>query len=484
MGIWSRMNLWDFQENNINKAIDFYDHGGRSLLIQQPTGSGKSLVAREIVNRFYTNNKPVYFVTHSKNLLWQFSDHLLDIGLKHGVIASGHPIIRYKIQVISVQSLKSRMKHLDEPALIIFEEAHHSTSKMFKDVLDYWPNAKLLGITATPNRPDGTPLNDIYEHLILSPQVRWFIENYYLSDYEYFAPEELDTTGMHKRYGDFVKSEVLQAIDKKAIIGNLVDHYNKYAPGLPGIISSVSIKHAEDIRDMFLERCISTQAIHSKMDGNVKTIIDKLKAGGVDLITFCDMLGEGVSVNGLSTLIMGRPTASLVIFLQQIGRILRALYAKGYDLSTLLGRKAAMEAGGKGNAIIIDPVSNYTRHGLPDDDREWGLSGKLRKNDKSTLKRCPECLRPVPLTARVCVCGFQWTGTEEAVSRIPEEKAGVLVNVRDRRQKDDLVISIARGAHNLKEAIKIAASMGLKHTEGYDVWTRVLKNKRETVMRF
>ncbi len=480
------MNLWEFQSNNVDSATDFYDHDGRSLLIQMPTGTGKSLVAREIINRIYTNNNPVYFVTHSKNLLWQFSEHLTDIGLKHGIIAAGHPIIRYKIQVISVQSLKSRMKLLDEPALLVYEEAHHSTSSQFKDILDYWPNADLLGITATPNRPDGTPLGDLYEELILSPQVSWFIENYYLSDYEYFAPEELDTTGIHRRYGDFVKSEILTRVDKKTIIGNLVDHYNRFAPGLPGIISGVNIKHAEDIRDMFLERGINTQAIHSKMKGDVKTIIGQLKAGGVKLISFCDMLGEGVSVNGLSALIMGRPTDSLVIFLQQIGRILRALYAEGHDLSTLQGRKAAMEEGGKGKAIIIDPVSNYQRHDLPDDDREWSLTGKLKKDKgKINTKRCPQCLQPTAIATRICPkCGFQWTEAAETGSRIPEEKKGSLVNVRDRRQKQDLVLEIARRAHNLKEAIKIAGELGLKHTEAFDVWTRVLKNKRDTIVRF
>jgi len=478
------LTLWDFQENNVNKAIDFYDHGGRSLVISQPTGTGKSLVAREIVNRFYTSNKPVYFITHSKNLLWQFSDHLVDIGLRHGIIAPNHPIIRYKIQVISVQSLKKRMKMLDEPALLIFEEAHHSSSKTFRDILDYWTHSNLLGITATPNRPDGTPLGDIYEELILSPQVKWFIENYYLSDYEYFAPEELDTSGIHHRYGDFVKSEILEAVDKKAIIGNLVDHYNRFAPGLPGIISSVSIKHSEDIAAQFLERGINTQAIHSKMKGDVKTIIGKLKAGGVDLISFCDMLGEGVSVNGLSALIMGRPTDSLTIDLQQIGRILRAVYAKGHDLSTKNGRHAAMEEGGKGKAIIIDPVNNYIRHGLPDDDRTWSLEGKT-KTDKGTitLKRCPECLRPVNIGVRVCpFCEFVWP--ETTADRIPEEKAGQLINVRDRGEKQDLVIAIGRGAHNLKEAIKIAKQQGLKHTEAYDVWVRILKNEVHEVVKF
>ncbi|MCK5617453.1 DEAD/DEAH box helicase family protein [Candidatus Pacearchaeota archaeon] len=480
------MTLWDFQSSNVDQAIDFYDHGGRSLLIQQPTGTGKSLVAREIVNRLYTNNKPVYFVTHSKNLLWQFSDHLTDIGLKHGIIAAGCPIIRYKIQVISVQSLKKRMKFLDEPSLLIFEEAHHSSSSMFKDILNYWTHTDLLGITATTNRPDGTPLGDIYEELILSPQVSWFIENYYLSDYDYFVPEELDTSGIHHRYGDFAKNEILLAVDKKTIIGNLADHYEKYAPELPGIISGVNIKHAEDIRDLFIERGISTQAIHSKIKGNVKTIIDNLKAGGVKLISFCDMLGEGVSVNGLSTLIMGRPTDSLVIDLQQIGRILRAVYDPGYDLSTKNGRRAAMEAGGKGKAVIIDPVSNYTRHGLPDDDRTWSLTGKL-KTDKGRIdhKRCPDCLRPVSINVRICpFCRFQWTETAEAVSRIPEEKAGTLVNVRNRREKQDLTIRIAREAHNLKQAVKIAAGLGINHREAWQVWTQVLKNKVDEIIYF
>ena len=101
--------MWEYQEKNLASIIDFFDHGGRSAVLQQPTGTGKSRVAVEFVRHYRDQSKPVYFITQSSNLLWQFSDTLTEYGLDHGIIKSGCPTLRYRAQVISVQSLKKRI---------------------------------------------------------------------------------------------------------------------------------------------------------------------------------------------------------------------------------------------------------------------------------------------------------------------------------------------------------------------------------------
>ena len=176
--------LFEYQQKIRDQMDDYFNHGGNRLLIQAPTGSGKSIVMCDWINSVRNEGKPIYFVTHSKNLLKQFSEHLTEIGMPHGLIAPGAPTLRYKVQVISAQSLMNRAHLIDEPYAVLFEEAHHSTSNTFKKIIDLWPHCKLAGMTATPERPDGTPLSDIYDKMILSPPIRWFIDEGYLSDYE------------------------------------------------------------------------------------------------------------------------------------------------------------------------------------------------------------------------------------------------------------------------------------------------------------
>ena len=116
--------LFDYQEEAVERITDFFVHGGRSTILQLPTGAGKSLTAVEFIKRCREDNKPVYFLTHSKNLLWQFSDHLTEYGIPHGIISSGCPVLKYKIQIISAMSLKSRIDKLPEPSYIFSTPPH------------------------------------------------------------------------------------------------------------------------------------------------------------------------------------------------------------------------------------------------------------------------------------------------------------------------------------------------------------------------
>jgi len=135
---------------------------------------------------------------------------------------------------------------------------------------------------------------------------------------------------------------------------------------------------------------------------------------------------------------------------------------------------------GKDKAIILDHVGNWERHGLPDSDREWSLSGKIKTPEESTLKRCPQCMKPVAKTTRQCpYCGFLWTATEEPVARIPGEKEGQLVSIKniDRKSKNEIVIEIARNAGTLKQAIWIARIHGIDHRGAWYIWRHELRNK-------
>lgn len=467
------MKLFDFQETLVTGAIDFFNHGGRSIVLQSPTGTGKSCMFKAFTDRMINSSgRPVYFLTHSKMLMRQFSEHLTAIGLKHGIIAPGYPVLRYRAQVISVQSLASRYHLLEEPEFLIFEECHHAAAPMFKKVLDYWPHAKLLGGSATPARPDGQPLS-MFEKMLTAPQVKWFIEQGYLADFDYFIPQDLDTSGMHHKMGDFDKSDL-----KKLRISSFVEVYRKHGQGKSGIAFGIDIEDSERIAAMFSEAGHPMQALHSKMEDDINVILRKAAGATGTLLSSCEIIGEGIDVKGLSVEIDGRPTESLVVKRQHSGRVLRADWAPGHDLTTKEGRLAAIAESGK-RGIILDFVSNYTRHGLPDDDYEWTLDVPKRKEkEESQYKRCPDCQRPVIKFDMVCPhCGHVFE-KRVVIRKGIEEQEGQLVNIKETNRADmnRLVLAIARGARKLEKAYAIGQEMGADRALVDTVWRKYLRN--------
>ena len=468
--------MWDYQDKNFRSVVDFYDHGGHSVVLQQPTGTGKSRVAVEVTQYYKNQSKPVYFITQSGNLLWQFSETLEDYDCKHGIVKAGCQLLpAFRVQVISVQSLKSRLSRLPEPYLVIFEECHHAASSQFKAVTEAWPKAKILGLTATPGRPDGKPL-DMFEHMILSPGLRWFIDNAYLADYDYYIPAEFDTSKIHRRMGDFNTTELNKAAeDDKLRVGNFIEHYKKYCSGLPSIAFGVSIADADNIARIFSESGISMQSMHSKTP-NIAQVLKDAKAGKYDMLSTCDLIGEGTDIKRLTGMFDGRPTQSIVIQIQHWGRPLRALYAPHHDLSTLAGRRAAMDEGGKGKAKILDFSSNYLRHGLPDDNRDWTLSGKIKQATVSKYKRCPSCQRPVPSASRTCpFCGYEFGRMAQEVKPV-EERDGELIPIGelDIKDRNGLALEIARNCSSMKEAVEYAKKRGLNQQAAWFTWRKLL----------
>jgi len=460
----SLFSLWPHQEKAVCEIEKAWSNGVQRVLCQSPTGSGKSRILRTIVDNHSQSKAVIYIIAHRSTLVRQLSDEISDAGIRHGIIQSGAPYIRYRVQVCSMQTLVRRLDKLPSPELIIIDECHHIKAKSYLSIINKWSKAKLLGMTATPQRTDGSGLDDIFQHLILGESVRNLIDGGFLSDYEYYAPEQVDMSGVHMRAGEYNTSESLERVDKKFITGSAVEHYKRFADHQPAIVACVSIAHSEHVAQDFREAGYKALAVNSRMQPiEVARAIDGLRNGTLEILTQCEMLSEGVDVPGAVALIWLRPTASLIIFLQNVGRVLR----RGDD---------------KPKAIILDHVGNYTRFGLPDDGRVWSLQGRKRgAAEPSKYKRCPQCLHgDITVSSRICKhCGYQWAETEEQGERIPEEKEGQLVSVRGKgKEEQDLILAIARGgARNLRDAIRIAKSMGYKHTSAYTVWVNILRNK-------
>lgn len=454
-GLFSN-DLWSHQEKAVCEIENSFSSGIHAVCCQMPTGSGKSRVIRQIVENHSQSKKIIYIIAHRESLVNQLSNEVSEAGIRHGIIAAGRPYLRYRVQVCSMQTLVRRLDKIEEPDMLIIDEVHHAMAGSYLKIIQRYPDAKILGLTATPARLSGEPLSDIFQKLITGPQSFELIEKGILCPFDYYAPNDVDMSGVTKRAGEYNTSESDKRTDTKKIIGSVIGHYERLARGLPAIYCFSSINVAEHYAQAFREAGYRAIAVHSKMTG-AQDKIDGLKNGTLDILCQVEMLSEGVDVKGAIVLGMVRPTASTVICLQQWGRVLRS-------------------APGKEKAIIIDHVSNFERHGLPDDFREWSLDGKIKRQEGSEYKRCPKCQRPVNQTARECpYCGYIWQ-VEQVVQAIPEEAEGDLVKIADARtRRNSVVVAVARSAQNMHQACKIAQSSGYKYGYGVYIWKKILK---------
>jgi superfamily II DNA or RNA helicase len=307
----------------------------------------------------------------------------------------------------------------------------------------------------------GKPLGDTFDDLIIGPAMRFLIDSGFLSDFDYLAPDTVSMEGVGQRNGDFIEAESLARVDNRAVIGSAVDHYRQHSDHLPAIAACVSIDHAIHVAKEFCDAGYRFRAVHSRMsEDEIYRSIRELGDGTIDGLTNCDLIGEGTDIPVVTTLIGLRPTASETIHLQYCGRVLR-------------------RCAGKDRAIILDHVGNYTRHGFPDDPREWSLDDVGAKiPDNSKYKTCPNCYHAnVPISARECpFCGFLMKETRDPGMRIPEQRDGVLVDVRGQR-KQEIILKIARKARSLREAVLVAAADGVAEPEAEYIWNVVLRNK-------
>lgn len=382
--------------------VDLVDRTRESLrinhkvLMQAPTGAGKTAITVYMMQRASEQGKRSMFLVHQNELLDQTSRALWKQKLQHGMIASGKTHSKMPAQVASVQTLVRRTDQYPEPDLIIIDECHRSAASTYQRILDAYPNALVIGLTATPQRTDGKGLNDTYNAMVQGPTIRQLIDAGYLCDYEIFAPPTaLDLTDVKTKMGDFDRKQLEQEVDKPTITGDAVATYKKHANGKRAAVMCVSIRHAEHVRDSYLAAGIPAEMIEGKMTNKERAaVISRLEQGKTLIVTAVNLLIEGLDVPNIEVIQWLRPTQSLIVFMQGNGRGFRV-------------------ADGKDKLIILDQVGNWQRHGLPDDDRAWTLEGrkkgKRKKDDDDAdvnIQQCKHCFHIFRVGVSVCPsCG-------------------------------------------------------------------------------
>lgn len=439
--------LRDYQHALMRRAALAMLAGYRRILVQLPTGGGKTEMAKAAVRSALLQLMRAYFLVHRKELIDQTSASFERSGIPHGFIASGRPFDPTAAAVLAgVQTLVNRLDSIQAPDLAIVDEAHHAVAASWDDILQAFEDdgSFILALTATPERLDGSGLDEHFDLLLCGPTVAELIDDAYLSHFNYYAPPpELmpDFAGVASQAGDFNRSQAAERMDKPHLVGDIVDHYLRLCPGEPGIFFAQSIEHSKHVVEAFRSRGVS--AAH--VDGTSKDREDSvngLKRGDVKLLSNVDLFGEGFDLPGIVYVGLGRRTKSLSLYMQMCGRSFRPMYAPGMPLDDVTQRLAAIAAGAKaGGAIICDHAGNAFQHGLPDEEREWTLKGREKgksngPSDAMPVRQCISCYRISPSSMAICP-GCQ-TEFPVQVRRALVQKEGKLEKLeRVAREKED-----------------------------------------------
>lgn len=441
------VSLREYQSRGVADIRAALAAGKRAPLYVAPTGSGKTVIFSYIAHGAAAKGKRVTILSHRGEIIRQICASLDRFEVPHGVIRpSRTPQLHHSCQVASVQTLVRRLKKVREPDILIIDEAHHATSATFSAIIKAYPKAVVIGTTATPQRLDGRGLGDVFDCLIEGPSVQYLIDNGFLARPIYYAPpSRVDTSKLHITAGDFNRHEIEALMDVPVITGDAVDHYNRICPGKPSIAFCTSIKHCESVAEQFRAVGYRWETIDGNMSEAMR--IDRIAAlgnGRLHGLCSADLIGEGVDVPVVVAALLLRPTASLALALQQIGRVLRP-------------------ADGKPNAFIIDHVGNLFRHGLAEETREWTLDAATRRKRRAadpgmTNKQCKRCYA-VHAPAPVCPqCGFVYAIQSREVDVVEGTLEQVTAaQVLDRRQQWEVA------AANTREGLEaIAKARGHK----------------------
>ncbi|KXV35718.1 restriction endonuclease subunit R [Gluconobacter thailandicus] len=359
--------LRPYQQKCVTEVGQNFRQGFRAVLLVAPTGAGKTVMFSYMAETYLSRRKRVLIVAHRKELIKQASDKLKAAGIPHGIIAPWAEQVPELVQVGSVQTLRGRLGKLPRFDLIVIDEAHHSVAGDWARLLASQPQAFVCGVTASPERMDGKSLgvNDggVYETMVLGPTIAELIALGFLTPSKVYAPSIPDMIGIRTKKGDFDTTQLSKLMGKPECIANVIAHYRKHADGLPTICFCPSVEVAEEYASAFREAGYRSVAAHGDMEPDERTAaLAGLETGAVQVVTACDLISEGVDVPCVACVILCRPTKSLGLHIQQIGRGLRPMEGKTW-------------------LIVLDFAGNTLRFGLPDTEYEWSLDA-LPRNKK------------------------------------------------------------------------------------------------------
>ena len=352
--------LRPYQLEGITKIFSEWRSGKRSVLFQMPTGTGKTVLFAEIVKKGFVQKKKILIVVHRHELIEQIKRKLQEKEVDMSLIVAGEKSDYTKhIQVASIQTL-NRREH-PEANLIIIDECHHAKAATYKDLWEIYPNAKFLGVTATPIRLSGEGFDDLFDVLVTTLSVQNFIEAGFLVPISQYSCEAPDLSGVKQRQGDYMTSALSQLMLNNSLMADLIESYQQICNGKSTIVFAVDVEHSKEI----VQRYRKAGIIAAHIDANTPKaerdqILTDFKKRKIQVVSNVEIITEGFDFPECEAVQLARPTKSLALYLQMVGRVMR-------------------KATNKKEGIVLDNAGLWLEHGLAIIDREWSLEGKGKK---------------------------------------------------------------------------------------------------------
>ena len=342
----------------------------RNVMVQMPTGTGKTHLLTAIVREFlHGSGTEVWIVAHRRELVEQIEETVARYGMRK---EDG------RVRVMSVQWLSRNRKDMEvKPGLIVIDEAHHALAETYRELWKRYPEARKLGMTATPCRLNGKGFTDLFDSLITSWTVEEFIGKGWLSVFDYVSIRAnsmeqrlIDTLKKRGADGDYQVKEMNAVLNRETNIRRLYESVERYAAGKKGIVYAVSIDHARQIAAYYSAHGVEAVAIDSKTPVlERKELVEDFRRGKIKVLVNVDIFSEGFDCPDVEFVQLARPTLSLAKYLQQVGRGLR-------------------KSENKESCMLIDNVGLYRIFGLPTRNQDWAamFEGRMIGNALSRVR--------------------------------------------------------------------------------------------------
>lgn len=435
--------LRPYQHGAIENLRNSIISGNRRILLQASTGAGKTIVACEMIRLAKTKGKRALFIAHRKEIITQTSGKLDAFGIDHGIIMAKHSRNRPDefVQVASIQTLMNRDK--PEADLIIIDEAHLSCSESYKKIVEHYGRATIIGLTATPIRLDGRGLGEVYRDIVQVVPMAQLITEGHLVKPRVFAPFTPDMKGVRTVKGDYDAQQTAAIMDNQKITGDIIKHWRQSAFNRKTIVFASSVAHSKNIVDEFISVGISARHLDATTPSTLRdATLQAWRDGEFTVLSNMGLFVEGLDVPDAACCILARPTKSLTIYLQAVGRIMRP-------------------AENKTDCIILDHAGLTYLHNLVDTPRKWTLGGKKKKgNDRKVVSvhvcdgcfcaysktehpnKCPECgyeaVKPEPPEVRASGVLMELTADSLAILKM-HEKRKYIAEMKAAKTLDDLI---------------------------------------------
>lgn len=419
------MELRAYQEKAVGMVRDELRKGNKRILLVMPTGSGKTHTMGDIASKTISKNgNQVLAMMHRRQLVMQMVDRFKDCEVDTGIIMSGiEPDADCKCQITTVQTYLRRLKlvkNMDENKFFVdatvcfIDECHHATAMTYQKILKHYDDKIVIGVTATPALASGAGLGRYFDAIVQPVSIKELIDQKFLVPSVCYGPSEPDLSKLDIVAGDYKKKDLGKIMTGTKLIGDVVKNWLRLAGDLKTLCFSVNVAHSKALKDEFNAHGVTAEHLDAYSDDNERdAVIEKFRSGQIQVLLNVGLYLEGTDIPEIEAILIARPTASLSLHLQLLGRGARPFPGKDYFL-------------------VIDNAGNIARHGYYEEDRIWQLTDKQQAakaepiKPEKKLRTCAEC--SFIFTGGVCPqCGL----AIKAYKKLIETEEAELVQIGD-----------------------------------------------------